>query len=203
MTRGRATHKEDEAPFRSYFGEGIKASAVRLRNLGNPGKPLPIITCKAPPLLILIESVRTRFGRDDQKGEEAMLSHSLNRIARDLAIEQSLDAAIEISDVITGKRSNSPALSNLIHTLMGADDQGVSPSKRDLLTDSQFASISQRAAALSGRHYTSTNELSDILDLLLKVNSVGLTHFSSCQRVDSGARNARRASRLACGGSFQ
>jgi hypothetical protein len=96
-----------------------------------------------------------------------MLSHSLNRIARDLAIEQSLDAAIEISDVITGKRSDSPALSNLIHTLMGADDQGVSPSKRDLLTDSQFAGISQRAAALSGRHYTSTNELSDILDLLL------------------------------------
>jgi hypothetical protein len=40
-------------------------------------------------------------------------------------------------------------------------------------------SISQRAAALSGRHYTSTNELSDILDLLLKVNSVGLTNFSS------------------------
>jgi hypothetical protein len=114
-----------------------------------------------------------------KKGEEAMLSHSLNRFARDLAIEQSLDAAIEISDVITGKRSDSPALSGLIHTLMGADAQGVSPSKRDLLSDSQFTSISQRAAALSGRHYTSTNELSDILDLLLKVNSVGLTNFSA------------------------
>jgi hypothetical protein len=101
----------------------------------------------------------------------------LNRFARDLAIEQSLDAAIEVNDVIKGKRPDSPALSGLVHTLLGADDQGGSPSKRDLLSDSQFASISQRAAALSGRHYTSANELSDILDLLLQVNSVGLTIF--------------------------
>jgi hypothetical protein len=108
-----------------------------------------------------------------------MVSHSLNRFARDLAIEQSLDAAIEISDVITGKRSDSPALSVLVHTLMGADDQGVSPSKRDLLSDSQFASISQRAAALSGRLYTSANELSGILELLIQVNSVGLTKCSA------------------------
>ena len=107
-----------------------------------------------------------------------MLSHSLNRFARDVAIEQSLDAAIEMSEVIRGKRSDSPALSDLIHTLMGADIQDGSPSKRDLLSDSQFASISQRAAALSGRYYTSASELSDVLELLLKVNSVGLTKFS-------------------------
>ena len=106
-----------------------------------------------------------------------MLTHSLNRFARDVAIEQSLDAAIEMSDVIRGKRSDSPALSGLVHTLMGADDQKSSLSK--LLTDSQFASISQRAAALSGRHYTSASQLSDILELLLKVNSVGLTKFTA------------------------
>jgi hypothetical protein len=95
-----------------------------------------------------------RGHRYDQKGRMAMLTHSLNRFARDVAIEQSLEAAIEMSDVIAGKRSESPALSNLIHTLMGADIQEGSPSKRDLLGDSQFASISQRAAALSGRYCT-------------------------------------------------
>jgi hypothetical protein len=75
MTRGRAAAapptkktKLPERPFCSYLGEGIMTSGVRLRNLGNPEKPLPIITCKSRPLLILIESVRTRFGRDDQKG---------------------------------------------------------------------------------------------------------------------------------------
>jgi len=69
MTRGRAAAapptkktKLTERPFCSYLGEGTKASGVESR------EAFANNSCKSPPLLILIESVRTRSGRDDQKG---------------------------------------------------------------------------------------------------------------------------------------
>ncbi len=42
-----------------------------------------------------------------------MANHHLNRVARDLAVEQSLDAAIEINEVINHKRQDAPALLKL------------------------------------------------------------------------------------------
>ena len=63
----------------------------------------------------------------------------------------------------------------MIHMLLGAEGQ--ERTKRELLSDSQIATISQRAAATTGRHYTSTEQLEDILQLLLRVDSVGLRNF--------------------------
>jgi hypothetical protein len=39
-----------------------------------------------------------------------MANRHLNRAARDLAVEESLDAAIEIDEVINNKREDAPAL---------------------------------------------------------------------------------------------
>jgi hypothetical protein len=108
------------------------------------------------------------------RGGPSMATHHLNRVARDLAVEQSLDAAIEIDEVIQGRRSDAPALTELVSTLMGSLGSEQAAVKNILLSDSQLTSLYHGAALLSGRNYTSTVELSDAVDLLWTINSVGL-----------------------------
>ncbi|MGH6849677.1 MAG: hypothetical protein ACREDD_04385 [Methylocella sp.] len=106
-----------------------------------------------------------------------MTNHHLNRVARDLAVEQSLDAAIEINEVINHKRQDAPALLKLASLLVGTQSEGTAPSKRELLNNSQFASLSYRAA-VSTKGPATSQDLDLILDLLLRAIGPGLADFS-------------------------
>lgn len=106
-----------------------------------------------------------------------MANHHLDRLARDRAIEQSLMAAMEVNEVLRKKRRDAPALVELISTLIGHQDPKNLQLKHDLLSDAQFASLSSRAARLSGHPYSSSSELDRILSLLLEVNTLGLSNF--------------------------
>jgi hypothetical protein len=105
-----------------------------------------------------------------------MTTHHLNRVARDLAVEQSLDAAIEIDEVIQRKRTDAPALAKLILTLMGSLCEPAAV-KNILLSDSQLTSLYDGAARLSGRNYASAVELNDAVHLLWTINSLDLRHL--------------------------
>jgi hypothetical protein len=108
-----------------------------------------------------------------------MAIHHMNRAARDLAVEQSLDAAIEVDEVIRGARSDAPMLNRLVTNLIGtASENG--PGKKDLLRDSQFNSLYHRAAISSGRDDAALGE-NDILSLLFTVDSLGVSKFSPDQ----------------------
>jgi hypothetical protein len=109
-----------------------------------------------------------------------MTTHHLSRQMRDVAVEQSLDAAIELDEVIQGKSSDSPALTALVSSLMGSFE-GAAPARNDLLSDSQFASLYYRAARSSGQDYASIVELNDLVDLLLTITSGGLARFKQEQ----------------------
>jgi hypothetical protein len=107
-----------------------------------------------------------------------MTNHHLNRVSRDLAVEQSLDAAIEINEVINHKRQDAPALLKLASLLVGTQSEGTAPSKRELLNNSQFASLSYRAAVSAGKGPASPQVLDLILDLLMRAIGPGLAEFS-------------------------
>jgi hypothetical protein len=106
-----------------------------------------------------------------------MANHNFSRVARDLAVEQSLDAAIEVDEVMHGKREDSPALSELVSLLIGSP-AGVVPTKRELLSDARYTSLYHRAAGTSDGEFGSVKDLDGILDLLFQVNSAGLNNFS-------------------------
>jgi hypothetical protein len=105
-----------------------------------------------------------------------MTDHHINRATRDLAVEQSLDAAIEIDEIIRGARSDSPHLTQLVANLIGTG-RDVGCAKKELLKNSQFSSLYHRAAMLAGQEDRPTEE-NDILSLLFLVDSVGLSQFS-------------------------
>lgn len=106
-----------------------------------------------------------------------MTKHHLNRIARDLAVEQSLDAAIEIVEVLKGKRSDSPALAELVSMLSGqVQNRSVT---HDLLSNSQTASLYHRAFAFSGKKYETAADLSDAVSILITVESDNLSKYNS------------------------
>ena len=107
-----------------------------------------------------------------------MANHHLDRLARDRAVEQSLVAAMEVNDVLRDRRSDAPGLVELISTLIGHQDPENVQLKRDLLSDSQFASLSSRAAKFSGHPYRSSSDLDRILSLLLAVSKVCLSKFT-------------------------
>jgi hypothetical protein len=105
-----------------------------------------------------------------------MTIHHMNRATRDLAVEQSLDAAIEIDEIIRGKRSDAPHLTQLVSSLIGSGrDEG--STKKDLLKNSQFSSLYHRAAMLAGEEDRPSDE-NDILSLLFLIDSAGLSQFS-------------------------
>src|SRR5437016_4147633 len=110
-----------------------------------------------------------------------MAAHYVNRIARDLAIEQSLDAAIELDEVIRGARKDSPALTNLVSNLMGPRSGEASGIKHDLLSDSQFASLYHRAALSSGKDSASVADLDEVVDLLFTADSLGVARLTPQQ----------------------
>lgn len=107
-----------------------------------------------------------------------MTNHHLDRVARDLAVEQSLDAAIELSEVIENKRDDAPALFRLASSLIGTKAGGGLPSERDLLANSQLASLSFRASAINGKDPASLKAIDPILELLLEIAQAGPTKFS-------------------------
>ncbi len=107
-----------------------------------------------------------------------MAIHHLDRSARDRAVEQSLIAAIQISDVIRDLRSDAPGLVELITMLLGRQDRDHLQSRRDLLANSQLASLSFRAAASSGQMHDAQPTLERILDLVLQISRIGLNKFS-------------------------
>ena len=103
--------------------------------------------------------------------------HHINRQGRDLAVEQSLDAAIELDEVIQGKSKKAPALTDLVLTLIGASREGTAPLRHDLLSDSQLASLYYRVARSTGQSYPSIDDLRNLVELLLTTRSGELASF--------------------------
>ena len=102
----------------------------------------------------------------------------VNRLARDLAVEQSLDAAIEIDEVIRDVRGNSPAFEKLVTSFIGSPAGDFSAVKKDLLSDSRLASLYYRAAKSSGRAEGNADDMDHVLGLLLSAGSVNLSKIS-------------------------
>jgi hypothetical protein len=106
-----------------------------------------------------------------------MAIHHMNRAARDLAVEQSLDAAIEIDEVIRGERDDAPHLRDLVESLIGTNrDEGTA--KRDLMKNSQFTRLYHRATVSADQGHVSQD---DILNLLLAIHQLGVKQFKEEQ----------------------
>jgi hypothetical protein len=102
----------------------------------------------------------------------------VNRVARDLAVEQSLDAALEIDEVIRHKRQDSPAFTKLIASLVGSPTRELNSVKKDLLSDSRLTSLYFRAASSPGKLNASVEDLDRVLGLLLSADTTNLTKLS-------------------------
>jgi hypothetical protein len=107
-----------------------------------------------------------------------MTNHHISRATRDLAVEQSLDAAIEIDEIIRGERTDSPHLTKLVSSLIGTG-RDVGSARKELLKNSQFSSLYHRAAMLAGHEDDLSLDENDILSLLFLIDSAGLSQFSS------------------------
>ena len=94
-----------------------------------------------------------------------MANFHLNRMARDLAVELSLDAAIELDEVIRGKLESTTALFHLAETLT-RDVKG-NPAGES----SQTANLYRRAYAhvRSGQQQRPASDISDIVSKLVSV----------------------------------
>lgn len=98
---------------------------------------------------------------------------SSNRIARDLAVEKSLDAAMEIDEVLSGDRDGAPSLKTLFPSFHGTSDHPAF-NRKSLLSDSRTASLYRRAAAASGKVFTSLDDLAAGLESLTKIDADNL-----------------------------
>lgn len=107
-----------------------------------------------------------------------MPNHHMNRATRDLAVEQSLDAAIEIDEVIRGTRKESPHLKQLVTSLIGSNRDAGS-AKKELMKNSQFSSLYHRAAMATNQDGRANQD--DVLSLLLAIDGVELSQFSPDQ----------------------
>lgn len=106
-----------------------------------------------------------------------MKSHHISRIARDRAIEKSLDAALEIDEVLRKRATEAQSLTELSELLLGTADNHVL-SKRELLNSPQFASLYYRAARAGGIDNKADDHLERLLQLFAKVASIGLNKFN-------------------------
>jgi hypothetical protein len=111
--------------------------------------------------------------------ERPMTAHRMNRVARDHAVEQSLDAAIEVDEIIRGARLDAPALKQLIFSLIGSPGKELNTIKKDLFNDSRLINLYYRAAASSG--HASAEELDRVLDILF---SAGVTDLAQMPKRD-------------------
>jgi hypothetical protein len=107
-----------------------------------------------------------------------MRPHQANRMVRDLAVEQSLDAAIEIDEVIRGVKQRSPAFQALVSSLVGSPVHEFNAVKKELLSDSRLTSLYYRAMGSSGKSTGSMRDLDQVLELLLSVSSADLSNIS-------------------------
>lgn len=111
-------------------------------------------------------------------GGWAMKPLHASRMARDLAVEKSLDAAIEIDEVIRKVRNNSPALESLISSLIGSSSREINAVKKELLSDSRLTSLYYRAARSPDSAAGSNEDLDHVLELLLSVGLEDLSKIS-------------------------
>ncbi len=105
-----------------------------------------------------------------------MTNHHLDRISRDLAVEQSLDAAIEVDGVLTGIRKGSSALAELLQTLT-FDGPGGGGEQHALMDNSQMAALYHRAVSASGREFETTADLEAVVRLLAELNTDELSGY--------------------------
>jgi hypothetical protein len=108
-----------------------------------------------------------------------MREHHLSRISRDIAVEQSLDAALELTEYLQGIRQQSPALEKLTQILIGTQPVAATV-RNELLSNAQMANLSSRAISPSADS-SDKDRLLDIVELLAKVHSLGLNNFSNSQ----------------------
>src|SRR3954469_24747512 len=130
-----------------------------------PVRSLPPESVDMEPhhLELAIKRMAARPERTIKSEEEwCMASYHLNRVARDLAVEQSIDAAIELDEFIRKDRSDAPALARLAATLMGCKRGELNTEKRDLFRDSQTTSLYHRAVAHSASGQGKAGDLNEV-----------------------------------------
>jgi hypothetical protein len=109
-------------------------------------------------------------------GDDTVKSHHMNRIARDRAIETSLDAAIELDEAIRKESSKAQSLIELSELLLGTSGNQV-PSKKELLNSPQFASLYYRAASKGVNDHQNHDHLDRLLKFFAKIATIGLDKF--------------------------
>ena len=113
--------------------------------------------------------------------ERFMKPHQSSRVARELAVEQSLDAAIEVDEVIRGARTDAPTFAKLVLSLIGSPAQEFNAAKKELLADSRLTTLCYRAASSAGTPNGPAENLDRVLELLV---SIGSKDFSSVSKDD-------------------
>src|SRR5581483_9777707 len=103
--------------------------------------------------------------------EPSMKPYQSSRVARELAVEQSLDAAIEVDEVIRGTRTDAPTFAGLVLSLIGSPTQEFNAAKKELLADSRLTTLCYRAASSSGAPHSSAENLDRVLELLVAIGS--------------------------------
>jgi hypothetical protein len=104
----------------------------------------------------------------------AMRSFHINRLAREHSVETSLDAALEIEQVIQGKLQDTPSLKKLVDMMLGTSDEG-SVTRKDLLGNPQVANLYRRASGSS--EDAQAVQIDRILTLFGNIYSVGVAKF--------------------------
>lgn len=97
---------------------------------------------------------------------------------RDLAVEESLDAAIEIDEVIRGDRRDAPTFEKLIASLIGSPAREFNTAKKELLADSRLTSLCYRAAMSSNNPSGIADSLDRVLELLVSLGSADFSKSS-------------------------
>ena len=112
---------------------------------------------------------KTKFSVDPQRERGEPMTH-LNRVTRDQAVEQSLDAAIELDEFMRGDRKDAPALDTLRQIITGsAADK-----------NSQTVSLYHRAFVSAGQHATAESDWKKVAELL---NAASIDKYTTEQLI--------------------
>jgi hypothetical protein len=105
-----------------------------------------------------------------------MQSFHINRFARENCIEMSLDAAIELEQVLQKKKDDAPSLKTFTELMLGSKKTN-QISKKDLLSNPQIANLYRRASGIAdGKENEGVDK---ILTLFGKICEVGIKNFSA------------------------